>query len=512
MLRAIATVGSWTMASRILGFLRDMLIASRLGAGPVADAFFVALKLPNLFRRLFGEGAFNAAFVPAFAGTLAAEGRARAQALAERMASILSLWLALLVLAGLLLMDWVIAAIAPGFLDDPERYALAVEMTRITVPYLWLICLAALVSGVLNGLDRFAAAAAAPVLFNLLLMAALLGLGPFVATPGHALSWGVFAAGLAQLALVWLAARQAGMALNLFRRPAFPPEVRTILKRMVPGVLGAGVTQLNLAIDIIIASTLPAGAVSFLYYADRVAQLPLGVVGAAIGTAMLPLLARQIRLGQPLSAHRTQNRALEVAIALALPAALALAVAATPIVAALFERGAFGPEATVAAAGALAAYAVGLPAFVLVKALVPGFFARGDLSTPVKIGLATVALNLALNLVLAPLIGHVGIALSTSLAASANAVLLAVVLRRRGQWRPDRRLLRALPRLAVSAAVMAAGIALLLWLVPVPAGTLARLALVAAVVALGLVLYFGTAHVSGGFDLRQLARLRRRPG
>jgi putative peptidoglycan lipid II flippase len=300
------------------------------------------------------------------------------------------------------------------------------------------------------------------------------------------------------------------MALNLFRRPAFPPEVMTILKRMVPGVLGAGVTQLNLAIDIIIASTLPAGAVSFLYYADRVAQLPLGVVGAAIGTAMLPLLARQIRLGQPLSAHRTQNRALEVAIALALPAALALAVAATPIIAALFERGAFGTEATAAAAGALAAYAVGLPAFVLVKALVPGFFARGDLSTPVKIGLVAVALNLALNLALAPLIGHVGIALATSLAAWANAALLALVLRQRRQWRPDRRLLQALPRLAASAAVMAAGIALLLWLVPVPAGTLARLGLVCGVVALGLVLYFGTAHASGGFDLRQLARLRRR--
>ncbi len=512
MLRAIATVGSWTMASRVLGFLRDMLIAARLGAGPVADAFFVALKLPNLFRRLFGEGAFNAAFVPAFAGTLAAEGRAQAQLLAERMASILSLWLALLVLLGLLFMEGVITAIAPGFLADPERYALAVEMTRITLPYLWFICLAALVSGVLNGLDRFAAAAAAPVLFNLLLMTALLGLSPVVATPGHALSWGVLAAGAAQLALVWVAARQAGMALNLFARPAFPPEVRAILRRMVPGVLGAGVTQLNLAIDVIIASTLPAGAVSFLYYADRVAQLPLGVVGAAIGTAMLPLLARQIRLGQSLGAHRTQNRAIEVALALSLPAALALAVAATPIIAALFERGAFGADATAASAAALAAYAFGLPAVVLIKALAPGFFARGDLATPVKIGLATVALNLALNLALAPLIGHVGIALATSLAAYANAALLALLLHRRRRWRPDRRLLRTLPRLAASAAVMAAGLVLLLWLVPVPAGALARVALVGGIVALGLVLYFGAAQASGGFDVRQLARLRRRGG
>jgi putative peptidoglycan lipid II flippase len=224
------------------------------------------------------------------------------------------------------------------------------------------------------------------------------------------------------------------------------------------------------------------------------------VVGAAIGTAMLPLLAKQIRLGQPLSAHRTQNRALEVALALSLPAAAALAVAAVPIIAALFERGAFGAEATAAAAAALAAYALGLPAFVLVKALTPGFFARGDLATPVKIGLATVALNLALNLTLAPLFGHVGIALATSLAAWANAALLALVLWRRGRWRPDRRLRRALPRLAGSTALMAAGIALLLWLVPVPPGV---------VVALGLVLYFGAAQASGGFDLRQVARLRR---
>jgi putative peptidoglycan lipid II flippase len=309
MLKGVLTVGGWTMASRILGFARDMLIAFRLGAGPMADAFFVALKLPNLFRRLFGEGAFNAAFVPAFAGTLAVEGRAAARALAERMAGLMTLWLALLTGLGILAMPWLLRGLAPGFVDEPEKFALAVELTRITFPYLLFICLTALVSGVLNGLDRFAAAAAAPVFFNLLSMMALVGLTPYVATPGHALAWGVTASGVAQLALVLWAAARAGMALNPLRLPRLSPEVQAVLRRMVPGMIGAGVTQLNLAIDVIIASLLPSGAVSYLYYADRVAQLPLGVIGAAVGTALLPLLSRQVRAGQPLAAHRTTNRA-----------------------------------------------------------------------------------------------------------------------------------------------------------------------------------------------------------
>src|SRR5919202_1823380 len=327
MLKGVLTVGGWTMASRVLGFARDMLIAATLGAGPMADAFFVALKLPNLFRRLFGEGAFNAAFVPAFAGTLAVQ--------------------------------------APGFADDPAKFQLAVELTRITFPYLLLICLTALVSGVLNGLDKFAAAAAAPIFFNLLSMASLLALTPFVATPAHALAWGVTASGAVQLGLVLWACSRAGMPLHFLRLPSLAPEVRQVLKRMIPGIIGAGVTQLNLAVDVIIASLLPAGAVSFLYYADRVGQLPLGVIGAAVGTALLPLLSRQVRAGESLSAHRTTNRAVELSLLLCLPAAVGQACLAWPIVQVLFQRGAFGPAEADATAAALAAYAVGLPAYVL---------------------------------------------------------------------------------------------------------------------------------------------------
>ncbi len=398
MLRSVLTVGGWTMASRVLGFARDMLIAHRLGAGPLADAFFVALQLPNLFRRLFGEGAFNAAFVPAFAGTLAREGRAAAQELAERMAGLMALWLALIALLGLLFMPQVLTVLVPGFLDRPEKFALTVDLARITLPYLWFICLAALVSGVLNGLDRFAAAAAAPVLFNLLLMAALLGLTPFVATPAHALAWGVAASGAAQLALVLVAVWQAGMRLAILRPPRLTPGVRAVLRKMVPGLIGGGAVNINLFVATLIASLLPSGAVSYLYYADRVAQLPLGVIGAAVGTALLPLLSRQVRLHQPLAAHRSANRAIELALLLTLPAAAGLAAAAQPIVATLFQRGAFDAGATAATAAALAAYAAGMPGFVLVKVFAPGFFARGDTTTPVLVGVAGMVLNLILNL------------------------------------------------------------------------------------------------------------------
>lgn len=510
MLRSVATVGAWTMASRILGFARDMLIAAKLGAGPVADAFFVALKLPNLFRRLFGEGAFNAAFVPAFTGTYAVDGPAAARALANSMAGLMTLFLSGLVLLGIVFMPQVLFVLAPGFVGEAERFPLAVELTRITFPYLLFICLAALVSGVLNGMDRFGAAAAAPVLFNLLSMAALIGLTPFVATPGHALAWGVAASGVAQLVLLLVAARHAGMALNPLSRPRLTPAVRAVLRRMLPGVLGAGVTQLNLAIDIVIASLLPAGAVSFLYYADRIAQLPLGVIGAAVGTALLPLLARQLRTGQALSAHRSQNRAIELSLAFALPAAFAMAVVAGPIISALFERGAFGAAAAAATAAALVAYAVGLPAFVLVKALTPGFFARGDTATPVKIGIGIVALNLALNLALTPLIGHVGIALATALAAWVNVAALGFVLMRRRGLVLDRRLRLRVPRLLLAAGFMAAVLLALEAAIFPLAGGFARLVGLAMLVAGGMLSYFVAAHLLGGLDMREAMRMLRR--
>ena len=510
MIRSVLTVGGWTMASRILGFARDMLIAAMLGAGPIADAFFVALKLPNLFRRLFGEGAFNAAFVPAFSGMLAAEGRPSARRFAEETFAVMAFWLGVVTIAGEVFMPQMMAVLAPGFASTPEKFALAVVLSRITFPYLLLICLAALVSGVLNGLDRFTAASASYVLFNVVSIACMLWLTPYVATPGHALAWGITASGVVQLGLLLWALHRAGMGLSL-PRPRLTPQIRVLLRRMLPGLIGAGVTQLNLAVDVIIASLLPAGTVSLLYYADRVQQLPLGVIGTAVGTALLPLLSRQVRAGEAEASRDTLNRAIEYALFLTLPAAVALIVSAYPVMWGLFGRGAFDAESVRLSAQSLAAYAVGLPAFVLVKVLAPGFFARGDTATPVKIGMAAVALNLALNVAFMVPLQHVGPALATSLAAIFNVGWLGVVLARQGHLRPDARLRRRTARMAAAAAAMG----LALWvtqraLFAAPLHGAIKVGALATLVVAGLATYGAIALLLGVMDWRALGRVSRR--
>jgi putative peptidoglycan lipid II flippase len=377
-----------------------------------------------------------------------------------------------------------------------------------------LICLAAMVSGALNGLDRFTAASASYILFNIISIAALLWLTPYVPTAGHALAWGVTASGVAQLAVLLWALQRAGMGLTLVR-PRLTPQIRVLLRRMVPGLLGAGVTQLNLAVDVIIASLLPAGTVSVLYYADRVQQLPLGVIGTAVGTAMLPLLSRQVRAGEGDAAIGTQNRAIEYALFLTLPAAVALIVSAYPVMWALFAHGAFSVESARLSSQSLAAYAVGLPAFVLVKVLAPGFFARGDTATPVKIGVGAVALNLAMNVAFMVPLQHIGPALATSLAAVFNVGWLGGVLMRRGHLMLDTRLRQRSVRMLAAAAVM--GVALWLTqlvLFAMPLHGMARLGALAVLVGVGLVAYGGAAVAFGANDWRAVARMirRRRPG
>jgi putative peptidoglycan lipid II flippase len=506
-IRGILTIGGWTMASRVLGFARDMLIAALLGAGPIADAFFVALKLPNLFRRLFGEGAFNAAFVPAFSGMLAAEGRPAARQFAAETFAVMAFWLGALTIAGEAFMPQMMAVLAPGFAATPEKFALAVDLSRITFPYLLLICLAALVSGVLNGLDRFTAASASYVLFNVVSIACMLWLTPYVPTVGHALSWGVTASGVAQLGLLLWALRRAGMGLTL-PRPRLTPEIRVLLRRMLPGLLGAGVTQLNLAVDVIVASLLPAGTVSLLYYADRVQQLPLGVIGTAVGTALLPLLSRQVRAGEAEAAHATLNRAIEYALFLTLPAAVALIVSAYPVMWVLFARGAFDAEAARLSSQSLAAYALGLPAFVLVKVLAPGFFARGDTATPVKIGVAAVALNLAMNVAFMVPLQHVGPALATSLAAIFNVGWLGVVLARQGHLRLDAQVRRRSVRMVAATCVMGAALALTQHvLFATELHGMVRMAALATLVCVGLVAYGAAAVLLGAGDWRALGRM-----
>ena len=490
LLRNIATVGSMTLISRVLGFVRDILVATMLGAGPLADAFFVAFKLPNLFRRLFAEGAFSAAFVPQFAGYLESHGKEVARVFAEQALSVL-LWALLgFVIVIELAMPWVMLGFAPGFAGSPEQFDLSVELTRITFPYLLFISLVSLLAGVLNSLGRFAAAAATPILLNLCLIGAILWLVRFTPTPAHALAWGVAVAGMAQFCWLLVHVLRAGIHLRL-PFPRVTRSVRVMLVRIVPVAIGAGVYQISLLIDTVIASLLPAGAISYLFFADRVNQLPMGVVGVAVGTALLPLLARQVRAGDEAAACHSQNRALEFTLLLALPAAAAIMVIAGPLVTVLFERGAFTAEDASATAAALTIYATGLPAYVLVKGLTPGFFARGDTATPVKIGLLAVAVNLVLNVILMEPLLHIGIAAATSVSAWLNSALLATVLHRRGHFAVDAGLKTRVPRMVIASTFM--GMALLAGLgqvEPLLAGALPeRIFGLTILVAGGLILY-----------------------
>ncbi|MEP4887126.1 MAG: murein biosynthesis integral membrane protein MurJ, partial [Alphaproteobacteria bacterium] len=461
LIRAIATVGGWTMGSRVLGFIRDMFIAAFLGAGQVSDAFFVALQFPNIFRRLFAEGAFNAAFVPLFAGELTEQGRAAAREFAERVFGVM---LAILIVLSVLVeifMPAVMGVVAGGFADEPAKFQMAVDFARLTFPYLLFVSLSAMLGGILNTLEKFAAAAAAPILLNIVLIAALTGVAlGWLPDPGLALSWGVLIAGIGQF--VWLAVVCARTGLMpVVPRLVFGPRVKRLFMLMGPGILGAGVYQINVLVGVRLASELPEGSVSFLYFADRVNQLPLGVVGAAVGVALLPLLSRQLRAGETDAARDSQNRAIEFAMLLTLPAAAALLVAADPIVTVLFQRGAFDATDAAATGAALAAFALGLPAYVLIKALVPGFFAREDTVTPVKIAALALVVNVALALSLMPSFAHVGIALATAASAWLNAGLLAALLYRRKLLEPDRRLVMRLGRISFAAMLMAVALWLL---------------------------------------------------
>jgi putative peptidoglycan lipid II flippase len=508
MLRGILTIGSLTMASRLLGLLRETLIAAFIGAGPLADAFVMANRIPNMFRRLFGEGAFNAAFVPMFAELRAKEGQGVAERFAAEAAAVMAFWLVGITIAAEIFMPELLAVMIPGYVADPQEFALVVTLARITFPYMPLICLTALWSGVLNGLDRFAAAAAAPVVFNLVSIGCMLGLRAYVPTVAHALAWGVSVSGLFQLALLIWAVRRAGLHLHL-PRLRLTHDVRALFRRMGPGLIGAGMTQISQQIDIVIISFLPASTASVLYFAERVNQLPLGIIGVSIGTALLPTLARHIQAGAPDEAKASLNRALEYALALTLPAAFGLMAAGTPIIATLYQHGAFDAAATIITAQALSAYAIGLPAFVLVKLLTPPFFAVGDTSTPFRVALVSIAINLALNLAFMRPLQHLGPALASSISSWINIAVLAVLLHRRGLMQWDARLKRAVPLMAAAGLLMVGAV----WLAreaiyaPLAGDSITRLIGLCAVIGIGLAVYGLVGQVIGAFNVRAL-----RPG
>jgi putative peptidoglycan lipid II flippase len=512
-LRSIGTVSGFTLISRVLGFIRDILIAAVLGAGVLADVFFVAFKFPNLFRRLFAEGAFSAAFVPLFAGLLEEEknkgskASGTAQAFSDQALAVLFWALLAFIVAMELLMPWAMLGFAPGFVGDPDKFDLAVTLTRITFPYLLFISVVSLFAGVLNSLGRFAAAAATPILLNLCLIAAVLWLAGVTQTAAHALAWGVFGAGVVQLVWLYAWCHKAGMRPRLVR-PRLSPDIRLLGRRIIPVAIGAGIYQINLLIDTIIASFLPDGSISYLFYADRVNQLPLGVVGVAAGTALLPLLSRQLRSGDEAAALDSQNRTLEFSLLLTLPAAVALMIIAQPVISVLFERGAFGLQEVSATAGALAIYAAGLPAYVLVKALAPGYFARGDTKTPIKVAALAMAVNLALNLALMGPFLHLGIAMATVVSSWLNALILAVILSRRGHLALDARLRQKLLRVALSCAVM--GVFLFFANASLAAAlggeTLERISAMAALVVGGVVVFGVSARLLGALSFREMMR------
>ncbi|WP_367716294.1 murein biosynthesis integral membrane protein MurJ [Nitratireductor sp. GISD-1A_MAKvit] len=512
-----ASVGSATMASRILGFAREALIAAAIGVGPVTDAFYAAFRFPNLFRRLFAEGAFNTAFIPLFAKEMEGGGIEAARRFGENVLAVLITVLLALSAAAMLAMPFLVSTIiAPGFADTPEKFDLTVIMTRIMFPYLFCMSLVAMFSGILNAMRHYFLAALVPTLLNVILIGVLLValLGEFdPRQTGIWLAWGVFASGLAQLFFLIQGARHAGFSMRL-RVPRLTPGVKRLLVLMAPALLTGGIMQINLLVGQIIAST-QDNAIGLLNFADRINQLPLGVIGIAVGVVLLPELSRALKAGEHADAQHLQNRSMEFALGLTLPAAVGLMVMPAPIVAILYERGQFTALDTAMTAAALAAFASGLPAYVLTKVFQPAFFAREDMKTPMWFSLVTVVVNIGLSLMFFPRYGHVAIAAATSISAWVNVLLLATTLWRRGDFRPSTLTLRRIAFMLLASAVMGAVVMGLLWALPQFVGhelLVVRVLAVALIVALAAIAYFGVALATGGIDRAELARVRRRRG
>lgn len=514
LVRSAATVSGLTTASRILGYVRDLLIATVLGTSPVADAFVIAFRLPNLFRRLFGEGAFNAAFVPLFAKQHETAGEAGARRFGEEVLGALLAVLVVFTALAELAMPLLVYVIAPGFADNPEKFDLTVLLTRIAFPYLPFMSLVAFYSGVLNSLGRFAAAAAAPILLNIVLITILvvvanLGWGAEPRT-GQAIVWGVAVAGLLQLVMLVVAGRRAGISFTL-RRPRLSPGVRRLVRLGIPGVIAAGISQINLLIGTIIAS-LQASAPAWLHYADRIYQLPLGIIGIAVGVVLLPDLSRRLKANDEAGVARVQNRATELSMLLTIPAAIALIAMPLPIVHVLFQYGAFTAADTTATGQALAAFALGLPAIVLIKVFSPSFFAHEDTRTPMLCAGAGMVVNVIGSIALFPLIGHVGIALATAIAAWVYAGLLARTLSLRALFEADARLVARLPRIVLASLGMGAALVALMWgpldgFFTDATSTMVKIPALGAVIAFGAAVFFALARLAGAVTFGELLHL-----
>jgi putative peptidoglycan lipid II flippase len=500
MLGRIFTVGGYTLLSRLTGFARDIMLAAILGAGPVADAFFVAFRLPNHFRAIFAEGAFNASFVPAYAHVHGKGGEVSARLFANRIFTLLFLSQVILLVAAWLFMPQAMSILAPGFTDEPEQRRLAIELTRITFPYLLLITLVTLYGGMLNVMHRFASAAAASIFLNISMMATL-ALAAFFPTAGHAAAWGVLISGFLQYFLL------AGDLSTHGGLPRFAPlkldeDVRAFFRALGPATVGSMGTQVALFADTIIATFLPAGALSALYYADRLNQLPIGVIGIAIGTVLLPEMSRRLTSGDGAGAMAAQRRAFDFTLLSSVPFVIAFLTVPDVITRAMFARGAFSKADAAAAGATLAAYAIGLIPFVLIRSAVATFYARKDTATPVKAALIGVAVNVALKIALMGPLAQIGLALGTAIGAWINLLLVLGFAVRRGFLDLDPALMQSLGKFVASGVVLAAALWFAakfagVYLATLPAlrdeATLLVLIVVGAVVYIGaILLLFGT--------------------
>lgn len=517
LLKATGTIGGLTLVSRVLGLLRDSLFVRLVGAGFASDAFLVAFRLPNMFRALFAEGAFASAFVPMFNARVAdPEGTGLPDGLAFAEMALAMLLPVLLAMTVLLeAFAWPVTFALSGKFHgiSSQQFAIAVSFSRMQIPYLLFISLTSLLGGILNSLHRFWVNAAAPILLNLTLILAMLlfhSHDPLVTARNQSLA--VSVAGLLQFLWLAFACRGAGVRLRL-RRPRLTPEVRRLLALIWPAAMGAGAAQINLVISTALAAGLLShGSVTYIYMADRLNQLPLGLIGIGLGTVLLPTISRQLSGGENAAAMATQNRGLELALLLTLPATAALVIAGDPIVAALFGYGRYNAHDIHATAQSLAAFSIGLPSYILVKVLTPGFYARHDTKTPVRFAIQSIGVNLALNLILIPTIAHMGPPLATAIASTANVAMLYVTLRRRGHFVPDARLKHRAPRLALAALAM--GVVLWFgegWLIPyVHAGWFGRILAMGVMVSAGAAVYGLATLLLGAFSRDDIELLLRR--
>lgn len=510
--RAIGSIGGLTMVSRILGFARDMIASRVLGASHANDAFNLAFLLPNVFRRLFAEGAFASGFVPLFSRRLANGGPKDAEAFSNEILSVFMPTLLLVTVIFVIFMPGVLLFVVPDYQQVPGKFDLAVELTRWAFPYLFFISLVALLSGVLNSLSRFAVAAFAPALLNITLIGALLIAPPDKVEVVRYMAWAVLVGGILQFLLCWWAVKRAGMTLS-FRRPRLTPAVRELIVLILPATVAAGVYQISQLFYAYFSSRLGEGALTKLSYADRLNQLPLSIIGTALGVAILPSISQAIARNDDAEASDVQARAFDLSMLLTIPATIALVVAAGPIIGALYQGGEYSVDDAVTTANILAILVTGLPAYVLVKVLTPAYYARKDVKTPVRIAMAVLASGIVANFALIPVMGIYSLATVTSASAWINFLLLFAILHRRDQFRMPGWLVSRVSRQFIAASAMAASLyAIKLSLGDMFfGGVLERVIGLGLLVGVGAVVYFTVAWIIGGMDREAIAALRRRP-